>query len=80
MNIILQEDFSAVYGQLQERLQDFRNKSFLVTGANGMIASYLISFLTYLNHHQQQGFPVKEFLAYRISSRCPSFATGGGVW
>lgn len=53
MNPILREDFDIVFLDLGKTLEELRDRSILVTGANGMIASYLIKFLSYLNESHQ---------------------------
>lgn len=48
MNNILNEDFELLYNN-DLNWNEFKNCSFLITGASGMIGSYIIQFLMYLN-------------------------------
>lgn len=57
LNDILHDDFSTLYSELKEDLSILRGKSLLITGANGMLAGYLLKFLSYLNH--EHGFNLK---------------------
>ncbi len=50
MNQILYQEFNEIYNDLSKHLQILRNKSILITGANGLLGSYLTYFLIYLNH------------------------------
>lgn len=47
-NKIVQEDLKKIIDENLD-FENFKNKSFLVTGANGMLATYFIFFLMYLN-------------------------------
>ena len=44
---LLEGEFSNLLKKLN--YESFKNKKFLITGANGLIGSYLIAFLIYLN-------------------------------
>lgn len=56
-NIIISSDMKRIYEavNIPERL---RNSSFYVTGASGMLASYLTFFLIYLNEHHNYGIRI----------------------
>ena len=47
MNCILESEFESILKNIDVDI--LRNKSLLITGANGLVGSYLIDFLTYLN-------------------------------
>ena len=47
--------------------KNFNNKSILVTGANGMLAAYLVNFFTYLN--ETSGAGIKVYALSRNSER-----------
>ena len=49
MNYILLEEYEKIYQVLSSNINDLKNKSILITGANGLIGSYLVEFLQYLN-------------------------------
>lgn len=49
LNPILKADFETIYEQYNSDFQSLKNQSVLITGANGMIAKYLVAFLSYLN-------------------------------
>lgn len=49
MNKIIQEDISFIAGKIAEFQKDFENKSILITGANGIIASYLVHTFMWMN-------------------------------
>lgn len=55
MNNVLLEDFVSIYKEMGNNLDPLKGKSVLVTGANGMIAGYMMRFLAWLNetHHFQ---------------------------
>lgn len=59
MNPILREDFDRIHHKLGAKLTPLRNKSILVTGANGMLAGYMVQFFSYL--HSVHAFPLKVF-------------------
>ena len=49
MSKILIEDFKSIHNISQIKWGKFKNNTFLITGANGFIATYLINFLIDLN-------------------------------
>lgn len=49
MNKILDADFQEVYQALGQKLIPLKNKSVLVSGANGMLAGYMVKFFSWLN-------------------------------
>ena len=46
---LLDQDFNKICKTLPFSIKSFKDKSFLITGANGLIGSYFIYFLNYLN-------------------------------
>ncbi len=55
MNKILVEDFESVYLAVETKLLPLKDKSILVSGANGMIAGYILSFFSWLNETHSYG-------------------------
>lgn len=53
MNKVLAEDFALIHQTLGERLNALKGKSVIITGANGMLASYMMRFLSWLNGTHQ---------------------------
>ena len=51
LNKILEEDFRNIIQNKKINFNKLRKKTFLISGANGFIATYIISFLIYLNKH-----------------------------
>ena len=49
MRKLLDQDFSKVCQSLSFNIELLKDKRFLITGANGLIGSYLVYFLDYLN-------------------------------
>lgn len=49
MNKIIQEDMESVLKSLGEKVKRLENKNILITGASGMLASYLVHFLIFAN-------------------------------
>jgi UDP-glucuronate decarboxylase len=52
---ILLEDYNSVYDNLADNLKVLRKQVILVTGASGMIGSYIVLFLIYLNEYYSYG-------------------------
>lgn len=48
---LLESEYENIIKVLGSDLENLKNKSILITGSNGLIASYLIDFLIYLNSH-----------------------------
>ena len=46
---ILLDDFEKIYHTKKIKWIGFKNKTFLISGANGFVASYIIYFLIFLN-------------------------------
>ena len=63
---IIQEDMERIARVLPDA-KNFNNKSILVTGANGMLAAYLVNFFTYLN--ETSGAGIKVYALSRNSER-----------
>ena len=49
MNKILRDDFQSVYDALGKKLLPLKGRSVLVSGANGMLAGYMVKFLSWLS-------------------------------
>lgn len=50
-NPIINEDISRILESNQPLLSDIRNKNILITGANGMLPSYVVYFFVAANLH-----------------------------
>ena len=48
MNKIIVEDFEKLLSAYEEKFENLRGRTILVTGATGMIAAYLSEFLIYI--------------------------------
>ena len=48
---IITEDCKKLYDKIGNNLNEFRNKTILVTGANGLIGCFTSDFIAYLNDH-----------------------------
>ena len=46
---LFEEEFKQIENNLISLLNELKNKKILITGANGLIGSYLVYFLDYLN-------------------------------
>ena len=46
---IMEEDFNSIISEFQEELKQFEDKKILITGASGLIASYLIDVISIFN-------------------------------
>jgi len=57
---IIYQDLQNIYNKKSINWNKINHKIFLITGANGFIASYLINFLIFLNIHKN--FKIKIFL------------------
>jgi len=60
---IIYQDLQNIYNKKSINWNKINHKIFLITGANGFIASYLINFLIFLNIHKN--FKIKIFLISR---------------
>lgn len=49
MNPVALSEYSQIHNALSPSVDTLRNKSILITGATGLIGSYLVNFLNYLN-------------------------------
>jgi len=58
LNKILLDDFEKVFLNRIIKWSKFKKKTFLISGANGFIATYLIYFLIFLN--QKYSFNIKN--------------------
>lgn len=56
-NLIVQEDMADLFSRSMP-YQKLRNKSVLITGANGMLATYLVYFFMYLNEKDSMGIKI----------------------
>ena len=57
-NSIIQSDISSIYYTLNEDNKYFYNKTILVTGGTGLISSYLILYLKYLNDKKEANIDI----------------------
>jgi len=60
---ILLDDFEEIFNNKKIKWKVLKNKTILITGANGFIASYIIYFLIFLN--QKYNFKIKIILVGR---------------
>lgn len=60
---ILLDDFEEIFNNRKIKWKVLKNKTILITGANGFIASYIIYFLIFLN--QKYNFKIKIILVGR---------------
>ena len=67
---ILTEEFSNISSILQNEKDKLKNNSILITGANGLIASYLIEYLQYLN--KEFGYNIKIYAMSRSMEKLKS--------
>ncbi len=58
INPILEGEYQKIAAALGENISQFRDKKFLITGADGLIASYLTDFLLWLNEMYQMNIYV----------------------
>src|SRR6056300_929792 len=63
LNKILLDDFEEIFNNRKIKWKVLKNKTILITGANGFIASYIIYFLIFLN--QKYNFKIKIILVGR---------------
>ena len=63
LNELLIDDFEKIINNKKIRWKVLKNKTILITGANGFIASYIIYFLIFLN--QKYNFNIKIILIGR---------------
>lgn len=70
-NPIVREDLEDIFARNEVGWEEFANKSFLITGATGMLPSYLVYFFIYLNEVKQ--IPVKVFAFVRNESKAKKF-------
>lgn len=61
INKILEEEFEIIYKNFE--LKDLKDKIILITGANGLVGSYLVDLLLYMNY--QYNFNIKVFAMSR---------------
>lgn len=52
------EEYSNIISILNTDIQKLKNKSVLITGANGLIGSYIVDFLQYLNNTQDMNIKI----------------------
>ena len=55
---LLRQDFEKICRHLSFDINILKNKSFLITGANGLIGAYLVYFLDYLNNEYQASIEI----------------------
>lgn len=60
---IIKKDIENILVNTKINWKNFKNKSFLITGANGFIASYIINLLIYLNYYKK--FNIRVILLTR---------------
>ena len=48
MNSLLKKEYDTISAQIK-KIDDLKNKKVLITGASGLIGSYLVNYLVYLN-------------------------------
>jgi nucleoside-diphosphate-sugar epimerase len=56
MNKIIKEDLEIIYNKYNINWEVFKNKTFLISGVYGMLPSYIVFFLDYLN---SKGYNIK---------------------
>jgi|APSaa5957512622_1039677.scaffolds.fasta_scaffold05123_2 UDP-glucuronate decarboxylase len=56
---IIREDIQEVYGEFKENLKGLEGKTFLITGGNGLIASYLVDLLIHTNTFLENKIKIK---------------------
>lgn len=66
-NPIIHEDMDIVFNAIEP--ESFRDTSILITGASGMIASYMVAFFMYLN---TKGYGINLYLAVRNQKKANS--------
>ncbi len=69
MNKILEEDLKDITGQ-NINFEKLKNKSVLITGASGMIGSYLVRTLVYLN--ETKNLDIKIYALVRNKNKIPN--------
>lgn len=77
MRKVLVQDFERICTNLSFDIKTINGKSFLVTGANGLIGSYLIFFLDYLNKEYNAG--IKIYAMSRSKERLEKSLSGADV-
>lgn len=76
INSILLEEYSNTKDVLKNDVEKLKNKSILITGANGLIGSYIVNFLQYLNNEENFNIKIlamsrsKEKLEKRFGQNC----------
>ena len=61
---ILVEDFKELLENKSIKWKNFKNKTFLLTGANGFIVTYIIHFLIFLN--EKYNFNIKLIYSFKF--------------
>ncbi|MBU0649700.1 hypothetical protein KKG63_00670, partial [Patescibacteria group bacterium] len=56
---IINQDLKAIYSQLRKHQTDILGKTFLITGPEGMLASYLVETILYFNDQNPNKKPAK---------------------
>lgn len=58
INKILEEEYNLIYSGLVLELNKLKNRNILITGATGLVGSYLVDFLDYLNKNYNLGIKI----------------------
>ena len=58
MNTILEHELEQIYRELGNRTDAFANQSILITGATGLIGSYLVDFFVWLNKNHNSNVKI----------------------
>lgn len=67
MNTIQERDMEELFGRREIPVENLKNKRILITGAGGMLASYLVHYFAFLN--QKHGFQIQIYGLIRNQRR-----------
>ena len=77
-NAVFKEEYSNVLSILNSDIDKLKNKSILITGANGLIGSYIVDFLRYLN--SEKSYNISIYAMSRSAEKLEKrFGIGSGV-